>query len=90
MPLRLSIVKQNEEMKTDPGSIENLCPGKASDEPDRALQTSPQPVEGTGLPRRSPLIRNRKAGSMEVMTWTRPRWGTSAHGRIFLLNLPET
>lgn len=58
---------ENEEMKTDPGSIENLCPGKASDEPDRALQTSPQPVEGTGLPRRSPLIRNRKAGSMEVM-----------------------
>lgn len=58
---------ENEEMKTDPGSIENLCPGKPSDEPDRALQTSPQPVEGTGLPRRSPLIRNRKAGSMEVM-----------------------
>nr|XP_048315446.1 inositol hexakisphosphate and diphosphoinositol-pentakisphosphate kinase 1 isoform X3 [Myodes glareolus] len=58
---------ENEEMKADQGSIENLCPGKASDEPDRALQTSPQPVEGTGLPRRSPLIRNRKAGSMEVM-----------------------
>ncbi|XP_029392137.1 inositol hexakisphosphate and diphosphoinositol-pentakisphosphate kinase 1 isoform X5 [Mus pahari] len=58
---------ENEEMKTDPGSMENLCPGKAADEPDRALQTSPQPVEGTGLPRRSPLIRNRKAGSMEVM-----------------------
>ncbi|XP_063139794.1 inositol hexakisphosphate and diphosphoinositol-pentakisphosphate kinase 1 isoform X8 [Rattus norvegicus] len=58
---------ENEEMKTDPGSIENLCPAKPSDEPDRALQTSPQPVEGTGLPRRSPLIRNRKAGSMEVM-----------------------
>uniref|UniRef100_A0A8C4LMT2 Inositol hexakisphosphate and diphosphoinositol-pentakisphosphate kinase n=1 Tax=Equus asinus asinus TaxID=83772 RepID=A0A8C4LMT2_EQUAS len=48
-------------------SMENLCPGKASDEPDRALQTSPQPSEGPGLPRRSPLIRNRKAGSMEVM-----------------------
>ncbi|XP_051039541.1 inositol hexakisphosphate and diphosphoinositol-pentakisphosphate kinase 1 isoform X7 [Phodopus roborovskii] len=58
---------ENEEMKPDQGSIENLCPGKASDEPDRALQTSPQPIEGTGLPRRSPLIRNRKAGSMEVM-----------------------
>ncbi|XP_076424706.1 inositol hexakisphosphate and diphosphoinositol-pentakisphosphate kinase 1 isoform X10 [Peromyscus maniculatus bairdii] len=58
---------ENEEMKADQGSIENLCPGKAADEPDRALQTSPQPVEGTGLPRRSPLIRNRKAGSMEVM-----------------------
>ncbi|XP_077736969.1 inositol hexakisphosphate and diphosphoinositol-pentakisphosphate kinase 1 isoform X6 [Canis aureus] len=58
---------ENEEMKTDQGSMENLCPGKASDEPDRALQTSPQPLEGPGLPRRSPLIRNRKAGSMEVM-----------------------
>ncbi|XP_014636133.1 PREDICTED: inositol hexakisphosphate and diphosphoinositol-pentakisphosphate kinase 1 isoform X3 [Ceratotherium simum simum] len=58
---------ENEEMKTDQGSLENLCPGKASDEPDRALQTSPQPSEGPGLPRRSPLIRNRKAGSMEVM-----------------------
>ncbi|XP_069862058.1 inositol hexakisphosphate and diphosphoinositol-pentakisphosphate kinase 1 isoform X2 [Dipodomys merriami] len=58
---------ENEEIKTDQGSMENLCPGKASDEPDRALQTSPQPSEGPGLPRRSPLIRNRKAGSMEVM-----------------------
>ncbi|XP_045396099.1 inositol hexakisphosphate and diphosphoinositol-pentakisphosphate kinase 1 isoform X3 [Lemur catta] len=58
---------ENEEMKADQGSMEILCPGKASDEPDRALQTSPQPSEGPGLPRRSPLIRNRKAGSMEVM-----------------------
>lgn len=58
---------ENEEMKTDQGSMENLCPGKASDEPDQALQASPQPPEGPGLPRRSPLIRNRKAGSMEVM-----------------------
>ncbi|XP_023566807.1 inositol hexakisphosphate and diphosphoinositol-pentakisphosphate kinase 1 isoform X2 [Octodon degus] len=58
---------ENEEMKTDQGSMENLCPEKAPDEPDRALQTSPQPPEGPGLPRRSPLIRNRKAGSMEVM-----------------------
>ncbi|XP_045678118.1 inositol hexakisphosphate and diphosphoinositol-pentakisphosphate kinase 1 isoform X12 [Phyllostomus hastatus] len=58
---------ENEEMKTDQGSMENLCPKKAPDEPDRALQTSPQPSEGPGHPRRSPLIRNRKAGSMEVM-----------------------
>nr|XP_055172881.1 inositol hexakisphosphate and diphosphoinositol-pentakisphosphate kinase 1 isoform X11 [Nyctereutes procyonoides] len=61
---------ENEEMKTDQGSMENLCPGKASDEPDRALQTSPQPLEGPGLPKRSPLIRNRKAGSMEVLSET--------------------
>lgn len=60
-------------MKTDQGSMEDLCPGKASDEPDRALQTSPQPPEGPGLPKRSPLIRNRKAGSMEVIegTWVK-------------------
>uniref|UniRef100_A0A8D2HP72 Inositol hexakisphosphate and diphosphoinositol-pentakisphosphate kinase n=1 Tax=Urocitellus parryii TaxID=9999 RepID=A0A8D2HP72_UROPR len=58
---------ENEEIKTDEGSTENLYPRKAPDEPDRALQTSPQPSEGPGLPRRSPLIRNRKAGSMEVM-----------------------
>ncbi|XP_077905835.1 inositol hexakisphosphate and diphosphoinositol-pentakisphosphate kinase 1 isoform X8 [Ictidomys tridecemlineatus] len=58
---------ENEEIKTDEGSTENLCPRKAPDEPDRALQTSPQPSEGPGLPRKSPLIRNRKAGSMEVM-----------------------
>uniref|UniRef100_A0A8D2ATH5 Inositol hexakisphosphate and diphosphoinositol-pentakisphosphate kinase n=1 Tax=Sciurus vulgaris TaxID=55149 RepID=A0A8D2ATH5_SCIVU len=58
---------ENEEIKTDQGSTENLCPRKAPDQPDRALQTSPQPSEGPGLPRRSPLIRNRKAGSMEVM-----------------------
>ncbi|XP_044088173.1 inositol hexakisphosphate and diphosphoinositol-pentakisphosphate kinase 1 isoform X10 [Neovison vison] len=61
---------ENEEMKTDQGSMENLCPGKSSDEPDRALQTSPQPPEGPGLPRKSPLIRNRKAGSMEVLSET--------------------
>ncbi|XP_032759942.1 inositol hexakisphosphate and diphosphoinositol-pentakisphosphate kinase 1 [Rattus rattus] len=79
---------ENEEMKTDPGSIENLCPGKPSDEPDRALQTSPQPVEGTGLPRRSPLIRNRKAGSMEVLSET----SSSRPGgyRLFSSSRPPT
>ncbi|KAM4830313.1 inositol hexakisphosphate and diphosphoinositol-pentakisphosphate kinase 1 isoform X4 [Urocitellus parryii] len=61
---------ENEEIKTDEGSTENLYPRKAPDEPDRALQTSPQPSEGPGLPRRSPLIRNRKAGSMEVLSET--------------------
>ncbi|XP_063139793.1 inositol hexakisphosphate and diphosphoinositol-pentakisphosphate kinase 1 isoform X7 [Rattus norvegicus] len=79
---------ENEEMKTDPGSIENLCPAKPSDEPDRALQTSPQPVEGTGLPRRSPLIRNRKAGSMEVLSET----SSSRPGgyRLFSSSRPPT
>uniref|UniRef100_A0A8B9X8A4 Inositol hexakisphosphate and diphosphoinositol-pentakisphosphate kinase n=1 Tax=Bos mutus grunniens TaxID=30521 RepID=A0A8B9X8A4_BOSMU len=41
--------------KADQGSVEDLCPGKASDEPDRALQTSPLPSE---------------AGSMEVLSET--------------------
>ncbi|XP_047622483.1 inositol hexakisphosphate and diphosphoinositol-pentakisphosphate kinase 1 isoform X10 [Phacochoerus africanus] len=79
---------ENEEMKTDQGSMEDLCPGKASDEPDRALQTSPQPPEGPGLPRRSPLIRNRKAGSMEVLSET----SSSRPGgyRLFSSSRPPT
>ncbi|XP_049754225.1 inositol hexakisphosphate and diphosphoinositol-pentakisphosphate kinase 1 isoform X8 [Elephas maximus indicus] len=79
---------ENEEMKTDQGSIENLCPRKTSDEPDRALQTSPQPSEGPGLPRRSPLIRNRKAGSMEVLSET----SSSRPGgyRLFSSSRPPT
>ncbi|XP_029093451.1 inositol hexakisphosphate and diphosphoinositol-pentakisphosphate kinase 1 isoform X12 [Monodon monoceros] len=79
---------ENEEMKTDQGSMEDLCPGKASDEPDRALQTSPQPSEGPGLPKRSPLIRNRKAGSMEVLSET----SSSRPGgyRLFSSSRPPT
>ncbi|XP_034794539.1 inositol hexakisphosphate and diphosphoinositol-pentakisphosphate kinase 1 isoform X10 [Pan paniscus] len=79
---------ENEEMKTNQGSMENLCPGKASDEPDRALQTLPQPAEGPGLPRRSPLIRNRKAGSMEVLSET----SSSRPGgyRLFSSSRPPT
>nr|XP_031309054.1 inositol hexakisphosphate and diphosphoinositol-pentakisphosphate kinase 1 isoform X5 [Camelus dromedarius] len=79
---------ENEEMKTDQGSMEDLCPGKASDEPDRALQTSPQPSEGPGLPKRSPLVRNRKAGSMEVLSET----SSSRPGgyRLFSSSRPPT
>ncbi|XP_045678117.1 inositol hexakisphosphate and diphosphoinositol-pentakisphosphate kinase 1 isoform X11 [Phyllostomus hastatus] len=79
---------ENEEMKTDQGSMENLCPKKAPDEPDRALQTSPQPSEGPGHPRRSPLIRNRKAGSMEVLSET----SSSRPGgyRLFSSSRPPT
>ncbi|XP_038606044.1 inositol hexakisphosphate and diphosphoinositol-pentakisphosphate kinase 1 isoform X4 [Tachyglossus aculeatus] len=58
---------ENEEMQTDQGSMEDLCRRGAPDEPDRAPQPAPQPPEPPGLPRKSPLIRNRKAGSMEVM-----------------------
>uniref|UniRef100_A0AAY4D5L1 Inositol hexakisphosphate and diphosphoinositol-pentakisphosphate kinase n=1 Tax=Denticeps clupeoides TaxID=299321 RepID=A0AAY4D5L1_9TELE len=49
---------QNEQKQTDPGSLENL----SQDEPDRALPLS----EPISMQRRSPLIRNRKTGSMEV------------------------
>lgn len=79
---------ENEEMKTDQGSMENLCPAKAPDETDRALQTSPQPPEGPGIPRRSPLIRNRKAGSMEVLSET----SSSRPGgyRLFSSSRPPT
>ncbi|KAM5337570.1 inositol hexakisphosphate and diphosphoinositol-pentakisphosphate kinase 1 isoform 11-T15 [Glossophaga mutica] len=79
---------ENEEMKTDQGSMENLCPRKAPDEPDRALQTSPQPSEGPGHPKRSPLIRNRKAGSMEVLSET----SSSRPGgyRLFSSSRPPT
>ncbi|XP_053522118.1 inositol hexakisphosphate and diphosphoinositol-pentakisphosphate kinase 1 isoform X10 [Artibeus jamaicensis] len=79
---------ENEEMKTDQGSMENLCPRKAPDEPDRALQTSPQPSEGPGHPKRSPLIWNRKAGSMEVLSET----SSSRPGgyRLFSSSRPPT
>ncbi|XP_074091356.1 inositol hexakisphosphate and diphosphoinositol-pentakisphosphate kinase 1 isoform X2 [Macrotis lagotis] len=61
---------ENEELQADKGSMEDLSRNKGQDEPDRMLQTSPQPPEIPGLPRRSPLIRNRKAGSMEVLSET--------------------
>ncbi|XP_025127105.1 inositol hexakisphosphate and diphosphoinositol-pentakisphosphate kinase 1 isoform X8 [Bubalus bubalis] len=79
---------ENEERKADQGSVEDLCSGKASDEPDRALQTSPLPSEGPGLPKRSPLIRNRKAGSMEVLSET----SSSRPGgyRLFSSSRPPT
>ncbi|XP_028926657.1 inositol hexakisphosphate and diphosphoinositol-pentakisphosphate kinase 1 isoform X10 [Ornithorhynchus anatinus] len=59
---------ENEEMQTDQGSMEDLCRRGAPDEPDRAPQPAPQPPEPSGLPKKSPLIRNRKAGSMEVLS----------------------
>uniref|UniRef100_A0A8C7I2K4 Inositol hexakisphosphate and diphosphoinositol-pentakisphosphate kinase n=1 Tax=Oncorhynchus kisutch TaxID=8019 RepID=A0A8C7I2K4_ONCKI len=48
---------ENDQKQTDPGSLEDL----SRDEPDRALPLS----EPMGIHRRSPLIRNRKTGSME-------------------------
>uniref|UniRef100_A0A3B3RFT5 Inositol hexakisphosphate and diphosphoinositol-pentakisphosphate kinase n=1 Tax=Paramormyrops kingsleyae TaxID=1676925 RepID=A0A3B3RFT5_9TELE len=53
--------------KTDPGSLEDL----SRDEPDRAMLLS----EPAAVRRRSPLIRNRKAGSVEVLGRGRGRLG---------------
>ncbi|XP_042170653.1 inositol hexakisphosphate and diphosphoinositol-pentakisphosphate kinase 2 isoform X4 [Oncorhynchus tshawytscha] len=53
---------ENDQKQTDPGSLEDL----SRDEPDRALPLS----EPMGIHRRSPLIRNRKTGSMEVLSET--------------------
>ncbi|XP_055572273.1 inositol hexakisphosphate and diphosphoinositol-pentakisphosphate kinase 1 isoform X5 [Falco cherrug] len=59
---------QNEDKKADQGSLEDLSKEKGTDEPDRAQQRSPQPSEPVSIHRRSPLIRNRKTGSMEVLS----------------------
>ncbi|XP_074900891.1 inositol hexakisphosphate and diphosphoinositol-pentakisphosphate kinase 1 isoform X8 [Buteo buteo] len=59
---------ENEDKKADQGSLEDLSKEKGVDEPDRAQQRSPQPSEPVSIQRRSPLIRNRKTGSMEVLS----------------------
>ncbi|NWW23779.1 VIP1 kinase, partial [Falcunculus frontatus] len=59
---------ENEDKKADQGSLEDLSNEKGSDEPDRVQQKSPQPSEPVSIQRRSPLIRNRKTGSMEVLS----------------------
>ncbi|XP_058623227.1 inositol hexakisphosphate and diphosphoinositol-pentakisphosphate kinase 2 isoform X10 [Onychostoma macrolepis] len=50
---------ENHEKQTDPGSLEDL----SQDEPDRAVLTEPISIQ-----RKSPLIRGRKAGSMEALS----------------------
>ncbi|XP_064373823.1 inositol hexakisphosphate and diphosphoinositol-pentakisphosphate kinase 1 isoform X5 [Dromaius novaehollandiae] len=59
---------ENEDKKADQGSLEDLSKEKGTDEPDQAQQRSPQPSEPVSIQRRSPLIRNRKTGSMEVLS----------------------
>ncbi|KFW06936.1 Inositol hexakisphosphate and diphosphoinositol-pentakisphosphate kinase 1, partial [Fulmarus glacialis] len=59
---------ENEGKKADQGSLEDLSKEKSIDEPDRGQQRSPQPSEPVSIQRRSPLIRNRKTGSMEVLS----------------------
>ncbi|XP_030648209.1 inositol hexakisphosphate and diphosphoinositol-pentakisphosphate kinase 1 [Chanos chanos] len=50
---------ENQEKQTDPGSLEDL----SQDEPDRATLFEPISIQ-----RKSPLIRSRKTGSMEVLS----------------------
>ncbi|XP_050834470.1 inositol hexakisphosphate and diphosphoinositol-pentakisphosphate kinase 1 isoform X7 [Serinus canaria] len=59
---------ENEDKKADQGSLEDLSSEKGSDEADRARQKSPQPSEPVSIQRRSPLVRSRKTGSMEVLS----------------------
>ncbi|NXG58755.1 VIP1 kinase, partial [Hemiprocne comata] len=59
---------ENEDKKADQGSLEDLSKEKGMDEPDRVQPRSPQPSEPVSVQRRSPLIRNRKTGSMEVLS----------------------
>ncbi|KAM9754088.1 inositol hexakisphosphate and diphosphoinositol-pentakisphosphate kinase 2 isoform 9-T24 [Menidia menidia] len=55
---------ENEDKKTDQGSLEDL----SQDQTDDALPVS----EAINIQRRSPMIRNRKTGSMEVLSETSP------------------
>ncbi|XP_057257323.1 inositol hexakisphosphate and diphosphoinositol-pentakisphosphate kinase 1 isoform X7 [Pezoporus wallicus] len=59
---------ENEDKKADQGSLEDLSKEKSMDEPDHTQQRSPQLSEPVSIQRRSPLIRNRKTGSMEVLS----------------------
>ncbi|KAK5622985.1 Inositol hexakisphosphate and diphosphoinositol-pentakisphosphate kinase 1 [Crenichthys baileyi] len=61
-PASAEVLRQNGQKKPDPGSLEDLT----RDEPDRAVPSS-EPIT---IQRRSPLIRNHKTGSMEVLSET--------------------
>uniref|UniRef100_A0A8C3RSR5 Inositol hexakisphosphate and diphosphoinositol-pentakisphosphate kinase n=1 Tax=Chelydra serpentina TaxID=8475 RepID=A0A8C3RSR5_CHESE len=58
---------ENDDKKPNQGSMEDLSKVKSIDETDQAQERSSQPSETICIQRRSPLIRNRKTGSMEVM-----------------------
>ncbi|XP_060899518.1 inositol hexakisphosphate and diphosphoinositol-pentakisphosphate kinase 2 isoform X3 [Labrus mixtus] len=61
-PASAEMARQNGQKQTDPGSLEDL----SRDETDRAVPLS-EPIT---IQRRSPLIRNHKTGSMEVLSET--------------------
>uniref|UniRef100_A0A8C3IN85 Inositol hexakisphosphate and diphosphoinositol-pentakisphosphate kinase n=1 Tax=Chrysemys picta bellii TaxID=8478 RepID=A0A8C3IN85_CHRPI len=57
---------ENDDKKPNQGSMEDLSKVKSTDETDQAQERSSQPSEPICVQRRSPLIRNRKTGSMEI------------------------
>ncbi|XP_076589172.1 inositol hexakisphosphate and diphosphoinositol-pentakisphosphate kinase 1 isoform X3 [Chaetodon auriga] len=68
---------ENQDKKPNQGSLEDL----SQDQPDQALLIS----EPINIQRRSPMIRNRKTGSMEVLSETSPTQsskGSTSH-RLF-------
>ncbi|XP_069481269.1 inositol hexakisphosphate and diphosphoinositol-pentakisphosphate kinase 1 isoform X8 [Ambystoma mexicanum] len=66
---------ENEDKKTDQGSLEDLSRVKGVDEVDRALLLSALPSEPVSIQRKSPLTRARKTGSMEVLSETSTKSG---------------
>ncbi|KAM3608862.1 uncharacterized protein V6R79_005797 [Siganus canaliculatus] len=69
---------ENQDKKPNQGSMEDL----SQDQPDQALPPVSEPIN---IQRRSPMIRNRKTGSMEVLSETSPTQtskGSTSH-RLF-------
>ncbi|XP_069622231.1 inositol hexakisphosphate and diphosphoinositol-pentakisphosphate kinase 1 isoform X5 [Ranitomeya imitator] len=66
---------ENEDKKTDQGSLEDLTKAKGTDDVDRSILMSPMPSEPIGIHRKSPLTRARKTGSMEVLSETSSKSG---------------
>ncbi|XP_077173893.1 inositol hexakisphosphate and diphosphoinositol-pentakisphosphate kinase 1 isoform X9 [Paroedura picta] len=64
-----SAEKEAKKPEGEQGSLNDLAKAKGTmDEADQVQQLSPQPAEPVYVQRRSPLIRNRKTGSMEVLS----------------------
>ncbi|XP_029766588.1 inositol hexakisphosphate and diphosphoinositol-pentakisphosphate kinase 1 isoform X7 [Terrapene carolina triunguis] len=66
---------ENDDKKPNQGSMEDLSKVKSTDETDQAQERSSQPSEPICIQRRSPLIRNRKTGSMEVLSESSSKTG---------------
>ncbi|XP_032624527.1 inositol hexakisphosphate and diphosphoinositol-pentakisphosphate kinase 1 isoform X6 [Chelonoidis abingdonii] len=66
---------ENDDKKPNQGSMEDLSKVKSIDETDQAQERSPQLSEPICIQRRSPLIRNRKTGSMEVLSESSSKTG---------------